>query len=345
MRFLGLSRPAVHRGPAQPLRGFTLIELLVVIAIIAVLIGLLLPAVQKVREAAARIQCANNLKQLGLALHTYHDANLAFPVSYGKASWDTPSSLNDKSTFSWRVYLLPYIEQDNIWRQLDPTVSARSGPEPPFGQTQPHPSNNILHAGDILKVYLCPSDGVSQTVTDAYPYMWGSRYFPDSTKVACSNYMESGRVWDCTINADAVASAGAGCLTPGGRGFAPEADRTTWGPDSNIYGDGDGAGAQNSKRRIGDITDGTSNTIAASEMIPDCMQYSSWMYGDTANFTTSLGINTRKPECCKYLGGDYYNTWEINRGFKSFHPGGVNAVMGDESVRFLNDTINCTGSA
>src|SRR5947207_4007675 len=94
-------------------RGFTLIELLVVIAIIAILIALLVPAVQKVRDAAARSQCGNNLKQIGIALHAYHDAKKVFPpgASADIAPWKTPGAADNDWGSSWMVYLLPYIDQ------------------------------------------------------------------------------------------------------------------------------------------------------------------------------------------------------------------------------------------
>src|SRR3954447_25524131 len=106
-------------------RGFTLIELLVVIAIIAILIGLLLPAVQKVREAAARMKCTNNLKQLGIAAHSYHDANGTFPPAVQVASPGTVGNQNMVSIYrtpfigpNWAIFLLPYVEQDNLYKQV-----------------------------------------------------------------------------------------------------------------------------------------------------------------------------------------------------------------------------------
>ncbi len=129
-------------------RGLTLIELLVVIAIIAVLIGLLLPAVQKVREAASRVQCANNLKQLGLAAHQYHDAHQHLPPAVGYY----PPAAGAFGTYFF--HLLPYIEQDNLYRSALGSVPF----PPPDGPAAVHyPGNNKVY-GQPVPTFLCPSD-------------------------------------------------------------------------------------------------------------------------------------------------------------------------------------------
>jgi prepilin-type N-terminal cleavage/methylation domain-containing protein/prepilin-type processing-associated H-X9-DG protein len=130
-----MRRPAVRSA-------FTLIELLVVIAITAVLVGMLLPAVQKVRGAAARSQCQNNLKQIGLALHNYHDANKSFPPGYRASGPYSDGATDTAPGWGWAAYLLPYLEQDNLHRQLD--------------FSQPIPNSPAIQTP--VKVYLCPSD-------------------------------------------------------------------------------------------------------------------------------------------------------------------------------------------
>jgi prepilin-type N-terminal cleavage/methylation domain-containing protein/prepilin-type processing-associated H-X9-DG protein len=140
-----------------PRNGFTLIELLVVIAIIGILIALLLPAVQKVREAAARTQCQNNLHQLALAMHSYHDVNRAFPPAFAKPS-----------NYGWSVWLLPYVEQQNLYNALNPLGTKLS-----------------LNANTTLKlsVFVCSSDPGGET----------NPYFGNYAK---SNYVVSEQISD-----------------------------------------------------------------------------------------------------------------------------------------------------
>ncbi len=210
---------------------FTLIELLVVIAILAVLIGLLLPAVQKVREAAARIRCLNNLKQMGLALHEYHDANGTFPPGYNNAEpVATGGSLPgapvvDRATnlsfiqpqdpgWGWAAYLLPYIEQDNLFRQIQLDV--------PVGS----PVHTAVRTTRVA-LYTCPSDSHVGVFT-----------------VQALNFQPV---------ADAFTNSYVACF--GGN--------AAW---INIQPQlGDGVLCRNSAVRFADVTDGTSTTLAIGE--------------------------------------------------------------------------------
>jgi prepilin-type N-terminal cleavage/methylation domain-containing protein len=148
----------MRRGIA-PRLAFTLIELLVVIAIIGVLIGLLLPAVQKVRESANRTQCFNNLKQIGLAMHSYHDQAGSFPVGYyDPTPWP---QLDNGPGWGWGAFLLPYLEEVNLWRQIN------------FKLDVGDPAHATVR-NTFLKVFWCPSDDLlpSFTVTDGGSNSW-----------------------------------------------------------------------------------------------------------------------------------------------------------------------------
>src|SRR5262249_17039435 len=171
-------RATVMRRPTRPTAAFTLIELLVVIAIIAVLLGLLLPAVQKVREAANRLSCANNLKQIGLAAHNYQSTHGRLPPGHLGPYPPRPYNPGDPAFESWLlraphagvlVHLLPYLEHDNIYRQLQVDWNPDSTAGTPWWTN----ANNWTMGQSRLKVFQCPSDdlygGVSVgTVVGAY---------------------------------------------------------------------------------------------------------------------------------------------------------------------------------
>jgi prepilin-type N-terminal cleavage/methylation domain-containing protein len=191
--------------------GFTLIELLVVIAIIAILIGLLVPAVQQVREAANRTQCGNNLKQIGLALHNYHGVYKRFPSGYLCQPQANPNYT--APGWGWAAQLLPYLEQGNLYRQIN------------FNLPVEDPSHRGIRT-TVLPLFVCPSDsgtGVYTVTSDAN-----------------------------TPLADVATNSYAAC-----HGTGPDIEEE--------LDDFNGMFSRNSRIRIADVTDGTSNTIALGE--------------------------------------------------------------------------------
>lgn len=169
--------------------GFTLIELLVVIAIIAILIGLLLPAVQKVREAASRTQCVNNMKQVGLALHNYHDANLKFPSGYVSAFDATGNDTGPG--WGWAAQILPQMEQDNLFRQID-----FKQPIEAIGNA---PARTL-----IVKSFLCPSDTPPQQAFPVGPRSASGQLMSTTCTIAPANYVGNFGVGEPGVDGDGI---------------------------------------------------------------------------------------------------------------------------------------------
>ena len=286
---------------------FTLIELLVVIAIIAILIGLLLPAVQKVREAANRTSCTNNIKQLALALHSYHDANGTFPKC---------TNLGSVTSVSWHALILPYIEQTALGQTINPSLPAYSV----AGNV------NRLAGGNRIAVFLCPSyDQVhSSSTIDNLP---GGALAYTTHYVGNAGPKGTNPVTGAAYNVSTASNQG-GLACDGVLPYHPSLTSTNPAPPGGV--------------RIADITDGTSNTLLVFEVAWRGLEASpgslrAWPRG--ANWTSdSTGSkNVRNAmRTVKYNGGSNYN--DISMG--SNHPGGCNVALGDASVRFLRESID-----
>ena len=270
-----------------PDKAFTLIELLVVIAIIAVLVGLLLPAVQKVREAAARINCQNNLKQIGLGLHNYHDTEGRFPPGYRNLG--TTSSTPG---WGWPFYLLPFVEQSSLYETFG---AGRTN----FGNgANPVPATALSQTR--LKVYQCPSD-FGPVTNPFYDFHGKSNY---------RGVSGAGDLYQMPMTTDL-----------GGLFFT------------------------NSRIRFADITDGLSNTLAVGETALN--ERRNWWGGIWAG-CARVGPFGDYPANLTWISGVY---WSINQSnlrlngpdpwaFCSPHPGGVNLLVADGSVRFVRENAD-----
>ncbi|MGL4422306.1 MAG: DUF1559 domain-containing protein, partial [Gemmataceae bacterium] len=323
---------------ARRLAGFTLIELLVVIAIIAILVGMLLPAVQKVREAAARSKCQNNLKQFGLAIHSYHDTIKYFPRG-GKMITNTQNDADvdwGRGGFSWLVYTLPYTEQAGLYQDI---ASATNNLRDYGNNTEAPGSYGI--AGTIgstpvkLPLSRCPSDPERQNEsTSNYVMSMGPQCVADQCGSAAEPNQQYCRPDQSPIN-----------NLPSNWGYTGSSDHGNSVRPNDIRGFGSRMGV---KIKMSDMADGTSNTIAVGEALPDLHDHTgsgSWVHhnGGASHASTIAPINMKVvPEGgCVSSGPDWRRgNWNVAWGFKSNHTQGANFLFADGGVRFIAESID-----
>jgi prepilin-type N-terminal cleavage/methylation domain-containing protein/prepilin-type processing-associated H-X9-DG protein len=310
-------------------QGFTLIELLVVIAIIAILIGLLLPAVQKIREAANRMKCTNNLKQIGLGMHNYNDVNGGFPPGAIHLNMQSTPT-NNQIGPNWAVFLLPYIEQDNLYALASNSVQL-------WMSTATTDNGWTVVRDKVIKTYQCPSDGNANTPCTQPLSGVGGNW-------ARGNYGANGgpgNVWWSRPN-------GAG-NTGGPWGYNGQGPFSVW------------TGGTGSKVGMGvaTIPDGSSNTVLVAELLAGITQgdvRGVWAAGSVGSsiVTACADGDCRVPNDPNNCSDDIWqapSAPEKNLGnwtsctsdqatSRSRHPGGVNVCMGDGSCRFLRSSIS-----
>jgi prepilin-type N-terminal cleavage/methylation domain-containing protein len=303
-------------------RGFTLIELLVVIAIIAILIGLLLPAVQKVREAAARIKCANNLKQLGIACHMYQDTNNSLPpaVLVGRGiGWNDENNIGP----NWAILILPYIEQDNLYKQVSTSIQNYQAFANPSGGGA-NDQNWRAISTTVIPTYTCPSESYASTL--------GNR---------------SGRNWARGNYAGNSGPGDPGQTANGGGGG-----------NYNGWGSSGGVLVINGGLKINTLPDGSSNVVMINHLragpVGSDMR-GCWAFGlpgvsTTANHAVGDAYGPNDTGCCSddlaacndrpdIAMGCWAGGWGQGEA-RSQHSGQVLAAMGDGSVRGFRNGID-----
>lgn len=315
-------------------RGFTLIELLVVIAIIAILIALLLPAVQQAREAARRSQCKNNLKQLGLALHNYHENFKMFPpamINPGDltAANATNSNVSYALNHTGFTMLLPYIDQGPLYDKFDfnqaSSASQRSGGPAPLGNV----GVNLPLTQVPIVAFKCPSEDVEGPAPDVASGEYAS------TQGATTNYVFGG-----------------GYLGEDYPNYSRYSGSTTTIMDGRVV-QYIGMFGTNGSARISDIKDGSSNSIAMGEVLLNKQSTSYRPLWGQGRHVGVLGRTITNPDPlhvnnCRYRINAKYNCDGANNGkpyawtYSSNHSGGAHFLMGDGRVEFLTDNMDWT---